>query len=166
MPNAPDTEPVEEKPASGGTRLWLWVVVAVLSGTAGAAVPVLLSKPASPDSTAPETVADAHALAYVPFDDVVVNLDEGHLNRYLRLVITLQIQKLDEAELQRRLDETRVILKNWLLSHISDKSLDEIRGAAGINRMRREIRDEFNAVLFPDGTDRIQDILFDEFNVQ
>jgi flagellar basal body-associated protein FliL len=53
-----------------------------------------------------------------------------------------------------------------LLNQISDKDLDEIRGGAGQNRLRREVRDQFNSVLFPDGYDRIFSVLFNEYNVQ
>ena len=45
-------------------------------------------------------------------------------------------------------------------------SMDDVRGAAGQNRLRREIQNEFNANLYPDGDDRILDILFEEFSIQ
>ena len=34
------------------------------------------------------------------------------------------------------------------------------------NRIRREIRDHFNAMLFPNEAEKLNDILFEEFNVQ
>jgi flagellar basal body-associated protein FliL len=49
---------------------------------------------------------------------------------------------------------------------LSDQSLQEVSGKAGVNRVRREIREQFNAMLWPDGSEYIQDILFDEFVVQ
>lgn len=88
------------------------------------------------------------------------------MNRYLRLKISLQINKDEEESILETLEKRRLILRNWLLSHLSDKDLDSIRGAAGQNMLRREIRDQFNTVLFPDGYDRIHDVLFEEFNVQ
>ena len=35
-----------------------------------------------------------------------------------------------------------------------------------VNRIRREIRDQFNTILFPDGYDRIEQVLFQQYNVQ
>ena len=53
-----------------------------------------------------------------------------------------------------------------LIGYLSDQSMQEVSRAVGVNRIRREIRDQFNAMLFPDGAEKIHDILFDEFVVQ
>jgi len=98
--------------------------------------------------------------------EVVVNLDEGRMSRYLRIAITLQIPKSQELTFKTKVDAKKIVLRNWLLSKISDLDLEDIRGAAGQNRLRREIRDHFNSVLCPDGYDQIYDVLFEEFNVQ
>ena len=105
-------------------------------------------------------------IAFVNFGDIVVNLDEGKLNRYLRLKIMLQVRTKDEAQVTSAIETQRVVLKNWLLSFLSDKELADIRGAAGQGMLRREIQEYFNTTLFPDGKDRIYDVLFDEFNIQ
>ena len=109
---------------------------------------------------------------FLPFGEpgkdqsVVVNLDEGRMSRYLRVAITLQIPKAQEETFKKQIEAKKIVLRNWLLSKISDLDLDDIRGAAGQNRLRREIREQFNAVLCPDGYDQIYDVLFEEFNVQ
>lgn len=109
---------------------------------------------------------------FLPFGEpgkdqsVVVNLDEGRMSRYLRVAITLQIPKSQEETFKKQIEARKIVLRNWLLSKISDLDLDDIRGAAGQNRLRREIREQFNAVLCPDGYDQIYDVLFEEFNVQ
>ena len=109
---------------------------------------------------------------FLPFGEpgkdqsVVVNLDEGRLSRYLRIAISLQIPKSQEETFKKLIEAKKIVLRNWLLSKISDLDHDDIRGAAGQNRLRREIREQFNAVLCPDGYDQIYDVLFEEFNVQ
>ena len=109
---------------------------------------------------------------FLPFGEpgkdqsVVVNLDEGRMSRYLRIAISLQIPKSQEETFKKLIEAKKIVLRNWLLSKISDLDLDDIRGAAGQNRLRREIREQFNAVLCPDGYDQIYDVLFEEFNVQ
>lgn len=106
------------------------------------------------------------APAFVPFGQIVVNLDEGRLNRYLRVSLTLQVGEDDLDDITQRVEHHRAILRSWLLSYLSDKGMEDVRGGSGQNRLRREIQDHFNSVLFNDGHDRIKDVLFEEFNVQ
>jgi flagellar basal body-associated protein FliL len=120
----------------------------------------------------PFTLPKEEETIFLPFGEagkdqgIVVNLDEGRMSRYLRIAITMQIPKSAEEEFKKKVDAKKILLRNWLLSKISDLNLDNIRGAAGQNRLRREIRDHFNSVLCPDGYDQIYDVLFEEFNVQ
>ncbi|MEQ9407240.1 MAG: flagellar basal body-associated FliL family protein [Fuerstiella sp.] len=149
-----------------------WILVTLLCGGAGVAIPFFL--PSSPSVTADDFVEEEDPFelpapedtAIIPFESVVVNLDEGAMTRYLRVTLKLQVAKDKELMIVPLIEEKKALLKNWLLNQISDKGLDDIRGAAGQNRLRREIRDQFNSVLFPDGYDRIYDVLFDEYNVQ
>ena len=97
---------------------------------------------------------------------IAVNLNEGRLTRFLSFSITLQIPKAVEEEFKKKVDAKKFVLRNWLLSKVSDLSIEDIRGASGQNRLRREICDHFNSVLCPDGHDQIYDVLFEEFNVQ
>ncbi|MEW4490314.1 flagellar basal body-associated FliL family protein [Thalassoglobus sp. JC818] len=147
-----------------------WIIL--LAAVSGGAVPFLspligdLPSDFSPASLANDTSENSSRITYVPFGEVTVNLDEGRMNRYLRLKMALQVLQ-DDQEMVTNLAESRSLeLRNWLLSHLSDKNLDDIRGKVGQNQLRREIRNQFNTVLFPNGRDRINDILFEEFNVQ
>ena len=168
-PNEGEEEAEDGGAGKGGPLPW--ILVTLLCGGMGMAIPYFM--PASGEDPAEEgnmdpvfEMLDPEDTAFVPFDAVVVNLDEGALTRYLRVAVTLQVPKEDEESIKLKMEEKRAVLKNWLLNQISDKSLEEIRGGAGQNRLRREIRDQFNSVLFPDGYDRIHNVLFDEYNVQ
>ena len=44
--------------------------------------------------------------------------------------------------------------------------MEQLHGSAGMNRVRREVRDEFNHRLFPDGPGEDQGILLPEYNFQ
>ncbi len=162
----------ETEPSGGGKGSVLpWILVTLLCGGGGVAIPFLLPATAEdpieePIKPQPYELPKPEETAFVPFESVVVNLDEGSLTRYLRIGLALQVAKEKELDVTKTLEEKNALLKNWLLNQIGDKSLEEIRGAAGQNRLRREIRDQFNSVLFPDGYDRIYDVLFDEYNVQ
>ncbi len=106
--------------------------------------------------------------AFVNFDEapITLNLNDARLNRYLRLKLTIQVEQKHQEEITKALEQKKAILKNWLSGYFLDKSVEDIRGTAGQNRLRREILDQFNVVLFPDGYERIHDVLFEEFNVQ
>ena len=164
-----DAKTGEDVSQSGGsTSLITWVLVAIVSVGAGFAVPLFLggsaASEANPSQPSVESIDELQT--FVKFGDVVANLNAENLNRYLKFSIELQVDKSDELEVQTLVKENEVILKSWLLSHISDKRVDDIRGAAGQNTLRREIQNQFNYVLFRDGMQKIRHILFTNFNIQ
>lgn len=160
--NAPETEQVQKSGSSRG--LIVLVVVAVLSGALGFALPKLLLGGGSTEKV--DEQPEPAKVAFVPFGETVVNIAEGRLNRYLRIGITLQVEEEQAAEITKTVEKRHAILKSWLLSYLSDRTMDEIRGAAGQNRLRREILENFNAVLSDDHRDVVHDVLFEEFNIQ
>ncbi len=103
---------------------------------------------------------------FIPFGRIVVNLNDPTLTRYLSIEVTLQAEGLDEDDVKSAIETRKPILQTWLTGHLADKSIEDVRGKVGINRLRREIQDNFNSLLFTDGRERIQDILFEEFHVQ
>lgn len=149
-----------------------WVAVGAVAGAAGVAAPVVMMNNDHSSTDKPKNSVVQYELLppeqakTLDFGEVTVNLNEARMNRYLRLKISLQIDKTQEQMVTLQLGKQNQVLRNWLISSLSDKQLDEVRGAAGQNMLRREIRDRFNDVLFSDGFDRIYDVLFDEFNVQ
>ncbi|MBL8848984.1 MAG: flagellar basal body-associated FliL family protein [Planctomycetaceae bacterium] len=161
--------------AGGGGKLG-WVITAVVAGGLGAAVPYFLPSNLQPvqghaaevEKVAAEPASPAAVIkpAFIPFGEVVVNLDDGRLNRYLDVTITLQVSEHEKDDITAKMKENEAVLKNWLISYLSDQDMEDIRGAIGQNRLRREIRDQFNTLLFPDGHDRINQILFEKFAVQ
>ena len=173
---AEDKTPAEETEDSSGKKgsKLAWVGVGLVAGGLGFATPYFLPEGMRPvakaDVPTPESAVPLRAAqarpAYIDFGEVVVNLDEGRLNRYLRVSMTLQVDELQVLEITQKVEANRAVLKSWLLSYLSDRDMEEIRGAAGQNRLRREIQDHFNTVLFPDGYDRIHEVLFQEFNIQ
>jgi flagellar FliL protein len=142
-------------------------VVALAATLGGAALPYGLAAAgvSLPGLGSKETKL-ANKPAFVPVGDVVVNLSEERLTRYLRVKLILVVDESQEKTVKELFDKNKAILKNWLISHLSDKTLAEVSGASGVNRLRREIQDQFNAILFPDGSETIHDVLFEEFVVQ
>lgn len=149
----------------GGTVGWLVVILAALLAIAGGFSLPLYLMPAAPHKV-PVVPEESKRSALVPFGEVVVNLGEERLTRYLRAKLLLVVDEVHQRTLNELLAQQKPFLKSWLISYLSDQSLQEVSGAAGVNRVRREVRDKFNSMLFPDNSERIQDVLFDEFVVQ
>jgi flagellar basal body-associated protein FliL len=172
--NEPEQNPQNAKKSVLGTLVW--TVIAALSVAGGLATPYVASQVAGKTSDTKASQLDPNApppmpgatgeVAYIDFGESLVNLDDARLNRYLRVKITLQVDKNQETAISELIESRKIVLKNWLLGYLSDRDMQDIRGAAGQNRLRREIHSYFNATLFPDGYDRIHDVLFEEFNVQ
>lgn len=161
-----------EPPAKSGTRLTLilCLVCGLLALAAGGALPFFLLRSPESDHHAKqdETHGSAAAVkhAYVTFGEVIVNLNEDRLTRYLKLKILLVCDVREEKTLNDLVQKRKPILKNWLIGHVSDKSLQDVSGAAGVNKLRREIWHQFNTELYSDGSEKIFDIFFEEFVVQ
>jgi flagellar basal body-associated protein FliL len=66
------------------------------------------------------------------------------------------------SQVDKRLPE----LKNWLAVYLAGRTLDEVRGAQSLNRVRREICDAFNEQIWPQQPPRIHHVLLKEFAVQ
>lgn len=160
----------EQAPAKKGPGLMIWILVSAVSAGAGFAVPTFLSGKSHSDGHESEEAAAAKETevrsAEVPFQPVVVNLNEGTLTRFLRLKFSLLVNSADEKKVTEAVEAKRLVLNSWVLSHLADKQIAEIRGTAGQNMVRREILEKFNSLLFADGYDRVTDVLFEEFNVQ
>lgn len=158
-------------PKKGGTRMTLILaaVFGLLALAAGGALPYFLLHPPSKDAAKTDDGHghDANAKhAYVSFGEVVVNLNEDRLTRYLKVKILLVTDSNNEKALAELVQKRKPVLKNWLIAHLSDKSLQEVSGASGVNKLRREIWHQFNMELYSDGSEKILDVFFEEFVVQ
>ncbi len=151
-------------PPHKGGNLIVIILVAVIALGAGFATPIFLFH----DSPAPAANKEKQHKkpAIIPFGDVVVNLGEERLTRYLRVKVLLVVDGDNERQIAEHLAKQKAYLKSWLISYLADLSIQEVSRATGVNRLRREIRDQFNALLYPDGQEMVLEVLFDEFVVQ
>jgi flagellar basal body-associated protein FliL len=156
-------------PSTAGGKKWLLVgVVALVAVAAGAALPFFLPDNALKKADSHETPTSKEPKpTLVPFGDpVVVNLNTERLSRFLRAKLILVVEDTNEKTVRDVVEKNKPFLKNWLIAYLSDQSLKDVTGAAGMNRLSREIRDQFNTMLFPDGSEKIDKVLFEEFYVQ
>ena len=164
-----EDEPDPDEKSKGGGGLILTLVVFVCAIGAGLALPLVVSQLNAsgppPDEVAMATPDLEEDVEFIPFDEVTVNLDEARFSRFLSLTFSLQVAKSQRAEIEQMVEAKKLIFKNWIQIHLAEKGVEDLKGF-GRNQIRRELQDFFNKVLFDDGIERIQDILFDKFHVQ
>lgn len=162
-----------EEGASGKKKggMLIMIVVVLLAIGGGVMTPFVVAKVTAPGD--PNKVVDKmdvpdpeEEIEFIPFDEVTVNLSENRFSRYLRMNFSLQVAKSQRVEIEAKVKAKTAIFKNWMQIHIAELSTEDLKGTSGRNRVRREMSDFFNKVLFDDGIERIQDVLFDEFHVQ
>jgi flagellar basal body-associated protein FliL len=159
---APAIAPPKPK---GGMMIWLLGGVVCLAAVAGGffAPAYLFPGGAKPNAS---DAKDAPPSLVPLGEPIIVNLADSQQTRYLRVKLVLVVPAAEEKAVGEALAKKKVFLKDWLISYLSDQTEQSVKGAAGKNRVRREVLDQFNAKLFPTGVERIQDILFEEFQLQ
>ena len=154
-------------PKSAGKGWIVWVLLAILAAGAGASLPWTLPRRTGETNAAKKAEPPPRSKQEaIPFGDIVVNLGEDRLNRFLRAKIMVAVEEHDAKEVTELLTKQKAFMKSWLIGYLSDQSIADVTRKAGVNRLRREIREQFNAMLFPNGEELIMDVLFDEFVVQ
>jgi flagellar protein FliL len=155
------------------------VAAAMASIAAGAAAPMFVNVSALLGKAAATQTDETHEkpakkkgehdeekTASVPFGDVVVNLSEERMTRYLRLKIVLVVDEEAEATFAVLMEKKKATLKSWLISHLSGKTLKDVAGTVGVNRLQREILERFEDTLFPHGHSHLKHVMFEEYLVQ
>ncbi len=159
---------------SGLTLVRAIAVAAVLVAGVGAGIlgAVLLVRPAAPagkEGAAAKqgTEGEESRHTYISYGDAVANLSEGRLTRYVKVNITLQVPKEQAPEVRRLVEGgKKAVFQDWLLTYLSDKRLEEVKGGSALAKLRRDIKDGFNAILSEYGEARVEGVKFMEFNVQ
>ena len=156
-------------PSKGANKfLFILIPLALVAIGAGAALPWLFGKQATEliasDNTGKSTAFKKQAA--IPFDDVVVNLGDGKFNQFLRVKLMLAVEEKQAREVTDLVAQQKPFLKSWLICYLSDQTVQDVSRRSGVNRLRREICDQFNVMLYPGGEEKVLDVLFDMFVVQ
>jgi flagellar FliL protein len=144
----------------------VWLLVAGIAVGGGASVPWILGGTARDAHSQKKPDAAKSKQTALPFDNVVVNIGDERLNRFLRVKLMVAVEEADAREVGDLLTKQKAFLKSWLIGYLSDQAIQDVIRKVGVNRVRREIRDHFNLMLFPDADEKIVDILVDEFHLQ
>jgi len=114
----------------------------------------------------PRSGAGGDQYAYIDFDPITVNLNEPRLARYVRATIVLAVSERSAGEATAAVTRKKKELHNWLTVYLAGRTLEDVRGPKGLNRIRREIQDAFNEQLWPNRAPLIDHVLFKEFAIQ
>lgn len=106
------------------------------------------------------------AQAHHDLEPIVVNLNEPQVTRYLRVVFSLAIAGEDYDDAMATIEKKTHEMNNWLIVYLSDLSLEDVRGAKNINRVRREIQDSLNGRLWPGERSLIVNVSLKEWIIQ
>lgn len=161
-------DPSGAAPKKKGKKL-LFLIVAIVFGGAGAAAPMFVNVPAlfaKPKTEKPKGHAENGKTAVVPFGDVVVNLVDPRMQRYLRVKVAVLVDEESEEEVTELLTKHKAAVKSKLIGHIAGKDVKDVSGTVGVNRLQRELLERFEDVLFPEGHSKIRTVLFEEYVIQ
>ncbi len=170
MASAEQTDSEPDKKSGSMMKIVIWLVVVMLSIGGGFATPLLiaqLNKPADqnqkPETAAPDPTEEVE---FIDFDEVVAVLGNSRFSRYLKMNFSLQVAQSQKLDVEQKIEKRKALLTNRIISHVAEISAEDLEGKFGHNRLRREMHGFFNEILFDDGIERIQDVLFRELQVQ
>jgi flagellar basal body-associated protein FliL len=166
--SAPATaSPAAPPPPKKGKKLVMIVVCLAFAG-AGAALPMVVNVPALFAKSKEDKGKEAKdaKTAIVPFGEVVVNLSEDRLQRYLRVKVAVLVEADAEKEVTELWSKKKAAVKSAMIAHLAGKSLKDVSGSAGVARSQRELLERVEDVLYPDGHSKIKAVLFEEYVVQ
>lgn len=163
-----EVEPAKKPGALRGLAIWFLVVTVSVGG--GFATPLVVAKlsagPASGSGATTPQLDPNEEVEYIDFDEIVAVLGKSKFSRYLKLSISLQVPKSQRLTVEKRIAARNAVLRNRIIAHIAEITEEDLAGQHGHNLLRRNILSYFNEILFDDGIERIQDVLFREFQVQ
>jgi flagellar FliL protein len=173
-----DEERVEEAPKKGkGKLLLILIILVVLLGVGGGAAYFFLFKkkaPApqqaapTPQPIAPPVATAPVATSGVPaapqffykLDTFIVNLADEGGSRYLKVDMTLA---LSNKEVEKEIEKKLPVIRDAIITVISNKYYKDIATPAGKLALKREIMARIN-ILLTKG--KVIDIYFTDFVVQ
>lgn len=98
---------------------------------------------------------------YVDLDDFLVNLNStSKTPSFLKMSVSLQINNQKTADV---IKEKMPVIRDAFQVYLRELTTEELKGSAGIYRLREELLLRINKVLAPE---KVQDILFKEILVQ
>jgi len=118
------------------------------------------------DVPSPDSSAQNQKYDYYTFEKITGNLDDPRMTRYIIVTIKLAMKSDDKEKSETLIVQEKPRLTNWLRTYFTGCTVDDFRGPKKMNRIRREICDRFNELLWPGKRPLIREVLFSEFAIQ
>ena len=170
---AADETPSEIKNAKSGLFRLIAIAGVIAACAAGGFVAQKIMKGGGPDEAKADAQTEEPApltpqedFEYYEFDSIRANLLVPQRMRYIVVTPILAIGKAHFQSANKAIETKKLELKSWLTVYLHGCTLDDVSGAENLNRIRREIQDEFNDQLWPDGRPLIDHVLFKDFGIQ
>ena len=159
-----------KKKSGGIMKIAIWLIMVLVSVGGGFATPLLIAKLNAPpeEVVKPEDQAPDpnEEVEFIDFEEVVAVLGKSKFSRYLKVSLSLQVAHSQRIDIEKKMLARSAVLRNRIIAHIAETSEEDLAGQHGQNQFRRQMHGFFNEILFEDGIERIQDVLFREFQVQ
>lgn len=162
----------EEEGSSGGKKkliLIIGLVVLLIIGAVGAAFFTGLLDPflkpaeeadASKEGDAPAPISSAEA-TFFDLPELLVNLNAGtRKSTFLKIRVSLELEKASDVVTIQQLMPR--VIDNFQV-YLRELRIDDLKGSAGMYRLREELLTRVNAAAFPA---RVNAVLFKEMLVQ
>lgn len=170
MATANNVKPVSQRTRSESANSILWFATVALSIVGGFVFTLLLARFLLPadELDSPEIIKiDAREqVTYIDFPEVTAVLGRSKFSRFVVLKISLQVPIAEKSLVEKQISARTAVLRNRILNHVAELTEESISGQHGNNQLRRFLHGMFNDVLFDDGIERVQEVLFSEFKVQ
>ena len=156
------TEPAPPKAPKARTPVLVLLLLVLNLGATGFVVfKVLTATPAAAaPAHKPEPTGNEVSGPIVKLDPFVVNLNEPSSPRYLKVGIELELSAGEHA---RAVDKAKQILRDQVLSYLSNLSIAETLGEAGKAKIRTDLMKRFDEVV---GRGHVRRMFFTEFVIQ
>ena len=157
---------VAEKPASKKKLIILILIPVLLIAVAGGLFASgIIGGHKKTDKTeqgeAQEEEEHTGPSVFLQLPDMIINLNgDNGKQRFLKLSITLELYKTED---QKAIEAVLPRVTDHFQTYLRELRLDDLRGSAGIYRLRQELLDRVRGAT--DGID-VKDVLFEEILVQ
>ena len=166
----PEGEDGEEASSSGGKKKLLIIVGAVVLLLIGAAAAVFFSgildseeteKPAEKEGKEGAEAEMAKKTYFVDLDEMIVNLNTTERRQsLLKIKVSLEVAEQKDVAVVQEL--TPRVVDNFQ-TYLRELRLDDLRGSAGMYRLREELLTRINIAVEPA---KVKAVLFKEMIVQ
>lgn len=97
-----------------------------------------LNQPENPDTT---------VRGLIPLEPIATNLKSERLDRYIKLSIVLAVEDNQRDVAGRGVADVEPLIRDWLLSHLADMTVNEISGRESQLQLRQDIQAAVNDAL-------------------